>query len=321
MNFIKKTAILAFILGLIAQSSALADNKYWQEFKQFKENPSYNLVFDRDAVTAVKAIAKDLQNAKQVGFLSRFMRPVISMVDGVVVTAETMPMLYGYIDTLCKNNNIATPVITVTQNKGIFNAAAQKILMTTGAIFIGQDMLKELTDDGIEAIVAHEIGHIKYNHVNKMLALSYARLFVLHSYFKNTLSPNEIIALHLTLPFFLIGKRFERQADEFACRQAGRAEGIVSSFEYMLKKEKKQDADFVELYSALQKGSSEINLIDTATLWTRYYLATVGHQIGRGIEWMYHNTILGAHPSHEARIESAKRILAEEASLEEVPAA
>lgn len=321
MNIMKSTMYLILCGGFIAHSNAMADNKYWQEFKQFRENPSYNLLFDRDVAGPVKEIARNLENAKKVGFLDRWDRPVIDALDGVIVTQETMPALYGYIETLCKENKMQVPVVLVAQHKGMFNAFAQKIYRNSGSIFIGQDLLKDLTALEVEAIVAHEIGHIKHDHINKMVLLAYARMFVLYQLCSNEiLTFDQCLWIQVLMPYFLIGKRFEREADEFACREGHRADGIASSFEYLLKKEKKRDASFDELYTALEGSHSEIDLVDRMSLWTSYYTAKGLHNLGSGIMWLYHNTPLGAHPSFEERIANAKRIMAEQAAVKEAPA-
>lgn len=337
MNFYRKTALMALVYVLIGQSTAIAHNKYWEEFKQFRESPSHKLVFDREVSTSVRDIARSLENAKKVGYWERFMRPVIAMVDGVVITAETMPSLYAYIDSLCKTHDISTPTITVTQDKGIFNAAAQKILMTTGAIFIGQDLIKESTDAELEAVIAHEIGHIKHNHVNKMLGVSMASLasyVALAKYgyinYSSIKDPYNTWAHLLTYDYFawfvraaVIGKKFEREADAFA-GSAGKAEGLIGFFEVLERKTQKHDADFDEIYTALENAKGKVAEGDLNGLWYRYYMAKMGHTIGRGYQWFYHNTPFGPHPSNEERIASAKAILAKQAkeeSLELAPAA
>lgn len=307
-----KTALLVLFCGLFAQSAALAESKYWQEFKEFRDNPSHKLVFDKEANGDVRHIAKNLANAKEVGHLGRFIRPLIGMVGGVIISKETMPKLHNYIDTLCKQNRIDTPVIAVTQHKGIFNAAAQKLLMTSGAIFVGQDLLKELKNEEIEAVIAHEIGHIYHNHINKMILTSWARLFVIYQLCKNgILTQKQGIYLHLFCPLLLIGKKFERQADEFACR-AGKANGLIGFFEHLEKMMDKEDADFDALYEALKKDSSKIDYQDHQDIWLQYYLAKGMHKIGRAMKWVYHNTPFGPHPSNEERLDNAKRALAQQ---------
>jgi Zn-dependent protease with chaperone function len=336
MNFYQKTALMALLYGLTAPSTVLADNKYWQEFKQFRENPSHKLIFDREAASEVRDIVRDLENAKKVGYWERYTRPVIGAVNGVVITADTMPVMYAYIDSLCKENGLDTPVITVTQDKGIFNAAAQKILMTTGAIFIGQDLLKETTESELEGVIAHEIGHIKHNHVNKMLALNLTTLasyiaMAEHGYINLSSIKNEYLKMFLHLEIYshlqwvvdamVIGKKFEREADAFA-GSAGKAEGLIGFFERLERKAEKQDADFNEVYVALENAKDTVAKDDLNTLWQRYYIAKFGHAMDRGYRWFYHNTPFGPHPSNEERIANAKAILAKQAAAKELaPAA
>jgi hypothetical protein len=44
----------------------------------------------------------------------------------------------------------------------------------------------------------------------------------------------------------------------------------------------------------------------------RYYLAKIGHECGRFVKYLYHETPLGAHPSNQARIDAAKAYLAQQ---------
>lgn len=163
MNIMKNTMYLILCGGFIAHSNALADNEYWQEFKAFKENPAYSLVFDKEASVWTRILSKDIHNAKHIGYWGRLVRPLIVGTHGIIVTEQTMPALYGYIDTLCKNNGIETPIVVVRWYKGFLNAAAQKLLTASGAIIIGQDLLKECSKETVEGVLAHEIGHIKHN--------------------------------------------------------------------------------------------------------------------------------------------------------------
>lgn len=317
MNLGKKTALLMLLCGLIAQMPAFAESTYWQEFKAFKENPAYSLVFDKDASVWTRILSKDIHNAKRVGYWSRFIRPLIDGTHGIVVTEETMPTLYSYVDTLCKNNGIETPIVVVTWYKGFWNAMAEKLFMASGAIIVGQDLLKECSDETIEGIIAHEIGHVKHNHSNKLLAVglteSIARYVILSKVYK--LNFNQYFLVNLFMPSvltpLLIGKRFEWEADNFACEQAGKAEGLIAFFEKLECKMAKPDADLEMIRAQLENDHEGITASDLSDLQWRYYFATCGRSWDKAWMWLYHNTPYGPHPSNEARIENAKRILAE----------
>lgn len=104
----------------------------------------------------------------------------------------------------------------------------------------------------MEAVLAHELGHFRHRHVGKQLALS--ALLVLvgmavlgwlsgESWFYRGLGVHResgalaLLLFLLAVPVFtqflnplvtLLSRRFEFQADEFACRQTG-AEPLISA--------------------------------------------------------------------------------------------
>ena len=199
-----------------------------------------------------------------------------------MVTRDTMPKMYNYIAQLCQKEGIETPVVFISKDTGIFNAFAFKVFVTTGGILIGQDLLKECSDDAIEAIIAHEIGHVYHNHANKHLAL---RLVATVGVGAATKNPVAAVIGGGLLSSVIIGKSHEKQADQFAYK-TGKSQGLIEFFENLKKKEQKEDD-----YFSLRLG---------------YYLAKMAHKIDRGFMWVYHNTPLGAHPSHDARIAAAK---------------
>lgn len=112
----------------------------------------------------------------------------------------------------------------------------------------------------------------------------------------------------------LIGKRLEWEADNFACQQAGRGEGLIAFFEEHERKMAKPDADLELIRAQLENDSAGIEASDLNDLKWRYYIATWGRSWDKALMWLYHNTPLGQHPSNEARIANAKRILAEQAA-------
>jgi Zn-dependent protease with chaperone function len=314
----KNMKILVLLCGLIAPISVLAESTYWQEFKALKENPAYSVVFDKEASVWTRILSKDIHNAKHVGYWGRFVRPLIS--HGIIVTEQTMPALYGYVDTLCKNNGLETPTVVVTWYKGFWNAAAQKLLAASGAIIIGQDLLKECSKEVVEGIVAHEIGHIKHNHINQLVAVqlteTIARYMILMRGYGLTFTQSMVASIFIpdVLTPLLIGKRFEWEADNFACEQAGSEEGLIASCEELERKMAKRDADLELIRAQLENDSIGIEKADLDDLKWRHYMATWGRSWDKAWMWVYHNTPYGPHPSNEARIENAKRILAKKQS-------
>jgi Zn-dependent protease with chaperone function len=317
------------IVGTAAAARNIGENRYLQELKVFKKSSEHELMFDEDADAGLASIQKTLEIYKDLSYLQRLARFVFFMFDPVIVTAATMPQLYAYVDCISKNAGIETPTIFITSDKhGFFNAAAAKLFTSSGGIIIGQKMIYETTEVELEAVIAHEIGHIQRNHVNKILALQFGCFFgakiAIESYQALTNSSNypynqnqswartwlPIIAFFYG-PSFIINKRYEKEADFFAFENGG-ARGIADLFQYLLDREAKDDRDFDIVYAKLQADKSKIAYSDYLHLMFCYYLNKGGHNFNKFLRYIFHHTPLGAHPSHEERIRAAQDYLVQQ---------
>lgn len=327
---IKKFSLfLALFLGFtITQCDETKQHVYQQELKAFQSMPQYKTVFDEGAHGGLRTLQADVENYKELSFLQRLARYPVSLFSPIVVTSATMPKLYGFIDDLCKKQGIAKPTVYLTFDEGFFNAFAFKILKSTGAILIGKKLLLETSDQELEAIIAHEIGHIKYNHVNKTLLIkagSYAAAVYIADDLMGKILPSlckehspmqyalvkTMLILDMVNIFsaLIINKRFEKQADEFAYKEVNHGPGLIEFFEHLEQKEKTCDDDFVNTHLLIKENKPKIATFDYYSLLARYYVSKGFHQLNKASEWVYHNTFLGAHPSNEARIEAIKKHL------------
>lgn len=300
-------------------------SSYMQEFKAFKHSPEYERMFAAGANSDVQNIQKDVDIFKALTFSQRLLRFAFMAYDIVLVTPQAMPRLYNFIDTLCKQNSIETPTIFIGLNEGFFNAAASKLFKSTGAIIIGKQMLKETSESALEAILAHEIGHIKHNHVNKILLILAVSVAAGHAMSKlvdklwvvdrennsrktATLMSIEYASIFL-LPSILINKRFEKEADTFACEN-GHAHGVVETFEFFKERSDKADNDIVVISDKIVASKKNVTFTDYLQLKLRLGIVKVKHKFSKAYKWIYHNTPWGPHPSPNARIEAAQEYIA-----------
>lgn len=324
---------IAILLSPLAYAQQ-ATYQYKEELENFKKLPEYEIIFNEDADPLLRALNRDIENYKELTLLQRIARFEILALDTIVVTADTMPKLYAYIDGMCKEIGIKTPTIFITVEKGFLNAMALKLLMSTGAIVLGQKILKETNDRELEAVIAHEIGHIKHNHVNKMLGLLIPSAVAIQAakyYFFNRFNllpkSNKYLywAADIELTMFIAGlitnfiinKKFEKEADEFAYRDMGDGEGLKEFFELLQKRELKTDEDFATTYVKLQESESKIGSSDYNSLKIDYYMAKGFNYLDKAFRWLYYNTSFGPHPSPEARIKTIQAYLDEQATNEE----
>lgn len=295
--------LLLTVLSIYAQEPRI----YQQELKALKQSATYKIIFDEeDLPLGLHGIQRDIKNYKELSFFQRLVRSAFLNLDVIVVTPTAMPKLYSHIDRICTENAIATPTIFITTWNGFFNAAAQKLFISSGGIIIGQKLLDEISDRELEAVIAHEIGHIKHDHVNKTLLILFPTCFILKYISKcNTITA---FLLSQVITDFIINKRFEKQADLFAC-ETNNGQGLIEFFERLEQKDEAEDISFTDTYSLLCETKDNFSLRDYYLLHIRYKLSKMLHNINKGVKWVYHNTPYGAHPSAQARIAAAQEYL------------
>ncbi len=117
-------------------------------------------------------------------------------------------------------------------------------------IFIGDTMLKDYSAEEIEAVLAHELGHYKYNHILKFIlfgaASSFAGFYIANIALKNLIGilgfrgisdvagfPLLALALFFFTLFILplqngLGRAFEKRADYFAPDMTRNPDAFIS---------------------------------------------------------------------------------------------
>lgn len=321
-----KFSHVIFMLSLSISSLISAEGVYQTELKNFEQSSARaQIMFSDEAPLGLPQINKEIEIYKLLTPMQRLIRCVFLSFNPIIITPENMPQLYKYISDLCSRSDVAMPTVFIVPDKGFFNAAAQKLFASTGAIIIGKDIIEKTNDRQIEAIIAHEIGHIKHNHVNKILALTAASAFAISMAKKYLMAPryfrtqNEALIHgafdgYLTAIYagiiasFIINKKFEKEADQFACDN-DKAEGIAEFFQYLEEKEQKMDEQFEVTYQALADNKSALEISDYYSLKLSYGLSKGLHVLNKGFKWLYHYTPFGAHPAHKYRIAAAQDYL------------
>ena len=107
-------------------------------------------------------------------FLQYFPGPhTIGMEKGVVLlTQEQAPLLHDMIGKLAAGYNIAKPSIFVSPDKNLFNACACSLTKNNGVVIVGEKLLNTLNEKQLNAVLAHELSHIKNNHVMTKLCVT-----------------------------------------------------------------------------------------------------------------------------------------------------
>ena len=143
---------------------------------------------------------------------------------------------------LALQDNIKYKDIVIWQTESVANAAVAGIAPWSRQIFLTKALLKHFSDDEIEAIVAHEFGHVRYKHILTYLmfliaySLSYAIYYIyigqpLESVISTSALLPAIGLVFFIFPYFVIifralSRRFEHQADLYAVTLTGKSESL-----------------------------------------------------------------------------------------------
>lgn len=144
-------------------------------------------------------------------------------------TALTMPNLYSMVQNLATKLKIAMPEVLVYEGcKAIngWNAFAVSLHHNYGTIVIGQDLIKNLSPAELEAVIAHELGHVSGNHSLKKIV---AGALLWHPIKFKTLLQIEDLAPSLVQS--ALSRHHEKQADQSAADIVKDPEDLASALE------------------------------------------------------------------------------------------
>lgn len=136
-------------------------------------------------------------------------------------------------------------VVWQTGSLSIANAAVAGIVRWWRQIFLTDALLTYFSDEEIETIVAHEFGHVRYNHIPTyfIFSMTYFLGYALFSIYVGgpilSLLPESAILtsieaivflfLYFVLLFGYLSRRFEHQADLYAVALTGNPEAFKSA--------------------------------------------------------------------------------------------
>lgn len=184
------------------------------------------------------------------------------------------PELKEKIKTICQGAGLQiSNVFQFDMSKNTKKAnAAFAGLGKTKRILLGDTLVKDFTEDEIETVIAHEVGHYKYKHIQINLLIStitsFGLFYIISVIYSGSLNYfgfskiTDIAALPLIImtgmvlgliqtPLVnMLSRKFEYQADTYAVNVTGKAEIFIETLE-KLNKNNLGDSDphpFVEWY-------------------------------------------------------------------------
>jgi len=191
---------------------------------------------------------------------------IVSVILARVVPVFILPLFYKI--TLIDNEELKSRITILAEEAGIKVTDVYKFDMSkntkkanaaftglgkTKRILLGDTLLENYTNDEIETVIAHELGHYKKKHIVKNIIIgtvsSFLTLFIIANLYYISLgwfgfqNITEIAALPiLTLWAMLIclvqspitniiSRKFEYQADEYAVLSTGKAKAFKATLE------------------------------------------------------------------------------------------
>ena len=143
-------------------------------------------------------------------------------------------------------------VVWQTGSLSIANAAVAGTFGWNRRIFLTDTLLRYFSDDQIETIVAHELGHIRYKHIPTYILFSCLYLLSYPLFYKYVEQPimqylptdlvenypliSSIGSMLFFILYFIFGfryisRRFEHQADLYAVSLSNKPDAFISALE------------------------------------------------------------------------------------------
>lgn len=93
--------------------------------------------------------------------------------NGVRITKNQFPEIYQILEKQCEQLDMEVPPVYMMQHGGVLNAFATKFIGRNYVVIYSEifDLAFEEGIDELSFVVAHELGHIKRNHISKRLWL------------------------------------------------------------------------------------------------------------------------------------------------------
>lgn len=122
--------------------------------------------------------------------------------------------------------------------KKITNAFATGVLPFTKVILIGRELLNAFSELEIEAVISHEVGHLKFNHLSKMYFVNLIWTLFVVIFFQILIAPSFgnssffVLLIGIYYGIFLgaglliisgqFQKKYEKEADRYAATIVGK---------------------------------------------------------------------------------------------------
>ena len=301
--FVSKTCVVLFLLSNFHISFAAQSplkSIYYQEIQEAKESDPYIKKRKTDIdipivksclnwIDVIKQFEKRgedpsfTEKLKDYGFL-QFINFFIPR-DMILLKEENAPSLFESIKKHSTKLNVPMPLVFLSEDENLYNAGASSISHNYSLMIIGEKMLKDLSRDEFDAVIAHELSHIKKNHIPKLLLLSapvaitlngllmFYWFKLIYNDFKNNkfyrstafkFATLSLASVAFTVVLSKVSRIFEKQADLTALNALDDPDSIIKLMEkFELKIDNKVDNEFDYLFDRIESEMNDSWLKDS----------------------------------------------------------
>ena len=265
------------------------------------------------------------QRLKKRHFLKNYPVPLLRTLGNcVLLTSQRAPNIYKFVKQVADDMQISVPTIFLFNERNFFNAFATSFSTNESAIFIGEKLLNRLSNEEFEAVIAHELGHVRHNHVLKKMVLTPFALFApfgivpLLNYLRSQKildygEEAELAIKLLSVPVGMLAsiialdgysRYCEKQADCDALKYTKNEKALVGFFQKMENMYERYKNDYAYLDEEIEKNSNQLNSSDLAEIKKNAWLNKKFQQF---FTWFYIKSPFATHPSPESRIQYVQK--------------
>ncbi|MBY0353876.1 M48 family metalloprotease [Candidatus Babeliales bacterium] len=340
--------------SFIGASTDSPNNPIAQEIadlKKFNEdfNKEYNLknsslqsiLLDVRTLSFIDTIQDPLDQLANYAFFKLFPGPLISAAfpKGLVFLSATQaPKLHELVGNLAKAMGINKPAIFIARDKKLFNACASSLTPNASLMIIGEKLLNDLSETELQSVLAHELAHVKNNHIPKQLCcslgilvgsgLAWYYLFINNKKESETSAPKgtekkisnllpkiTFIATFIAVQLLMLklSRTFEEEADTDAIRITNNPHGFIDMISKLENHVKEEFNKFEKEFEFVLK---EIEKIEPNSSWHAWLYRQRALSDFALAQLRREQTLTddgGTHPSCKTRKEYAQAFLPKQA--------
>ncbi len=240
----------------------------------------------------------------------------------LLLQEDDAPLLHACLQKLCQKTNVPKPLVFLNCQKDFVNAMAGSFGQHHALIVVGKSLIDKMSDQGLAGALAHELAHIKHNHMPKLLVIGltvFTLMMLLLRYDVKGEIKNAVKGIGVFAVFGLIAviltRIFEEHADDTAIYDLDEADNFVDGMEEL-------SADVLSNFETYKKEceflQKKLSLLVEVSPRLAGFLKWIFERYDKMMRNDYEATLYGLggdHPSLLQRIAAGKVALEEKEGL------